>query len=128
MAGLRNRTAGSLKTAEGRKNVARDCAFPFLRDIFSSFCRPERSSRPVASVRYLWRRCMIKMPAERYPQCIETKSFKTRLALIRHIEFSFSKCVSILLLFLFFFYVYLSRKWTLEKMLSAKSTNHLWKI
>ena len=39
-------TAGSLKTAEGRKNVARDCAFPFLRDIFSSFCS-ERSSRPV---------------------------------------------------------------------------------
>ena len=35
---LRNRTAGRLRTAEWRKNVARDCAFPVLRDIFSSCC------------------------------------------------------------------------------------------
>ena len=48
IASLRNRTAGRLRTAEWRKNVARDCAFPILRDIFSSFCRPESSSRPVA--------------------------------------------------------------------------------
>ena len=33
---LRNRTAGRLRTAEWRKNVARDCAFPILRDIFFS--------------------------------------------------------------------------------------------
>ena len=31
---LRNRTAGRLRTAEWRKNVARDCAFPILRHIF----------------------------------------------------------------------------------------------
>ena len=31
---LRNRTAGRLRTAEWRKNVARDCAFQVLRDIF----------------------------------------------------------------------------------------------
>ena len=31
---LRNRTAIRLRTAEWRKNVARDCAFPVLRDIF----------------------------------------------------------------------------------------------
>ena len=43
-----NRTARRLRTAEWRKNVARDCAFPVLRDIFSSFCRPQSSSRPVA--------------------------------------------------------------------------------
>ena len=48
IASLRNRTAGRLRTAKWRKNVARDCAFPILRDIFSSFCRPESSSRPVA--------------------------------------------------------------------------------
>ena len=44
---LRNRTAGRLWTAESR-NVTRDreCSVP--RDIFSSFCRPESSSRPVA--------------------------------------------------------------------------------
>ena len=31
---LRNRRAGRLMTAEWRKNVARDCAFPVLRDVF----------------------------------------------------------------------------------------------
>ena len=31
---LRNRTAVRLRTAEWRKNVARDCAFLVLRDIF----------------------------------------------------------------------------------------------
>ena len=45
---LCNRTAGRLRTPERRKNVARDSAFPILRDIFSSFCRPECSSRPIA--------------------------------------------------------------------------------
>ena len=38
-------------TQDGRmtkKVSARDCAFPIWRDIFSSFCRPECSSRPVA--------------------------------------------------------------------------------
>ena len=45
---LRNRTAGRLRTAEWRKNVPRDWEFPILRDSFSSFCRPESSSRPVA--------------------------------------------------------------------------------
>ena len=32
----------------GRENFALDCAFPVLRDIFSSFCRPESFSCPVA--------------------------------------------------------------------------------
>ena len=41
VASLRNRTAGRLRTAEWRKNVVRDCAFPMLRDMFSSFCCPE---------------------------------------------------------------------------------------
>ena len=49
---LRNRTAGRLRTTEWRKNVARDCAFPVLSDIFSLFCRPESSSRPLASGPY----------------------------------------------------------------------------
>ena len=31
---LRNRTAGRLRTTESQKNVARDCAFPVLRDLF----------------------------------------------------------------------------------------------
>ena len=31
-----------------RKRTARDCAFPILRDIVSSFCRPECPNRPVA--------------------------------------------------------------------------------
>ena len=34
---LRNRTPERLRTAEWRKNVGLDCAFPILRDIFSSF-------------------------------------------------------------------------------------------
>ena len=34
---LRKRTAGRLRTAEWRKNVARHCALPNLRDIFSPF-------------------------------------------------------------------------------------------
>ena len=32
----------------GRENFALDCAFPVLRHIFSSFCRPESFSCPVA--------------------------------------------------------------------------------
>ena len=37
---------GSLRnrTAEWRKNVSRDCAFPVLHDMFSSFCHPESSN------------------------------------------------------------------------------------
>ena len=40
----------SWKTQDGRmpKNVARVCAFTIVRDIFSSFCRLECSSRPAA--------------------------------------------------------------------------------
>ena len=45
---LRKSTAGRLRTAEWRKSVTWDRAFPVLGDIFSSFCRPESSSRPVA--------------------------------------------------------------------------------
>ena len=45
---LGNRTAGRFRTAKWRKNVARDCAFPILHDIFSSFCRPESTNHPVA--------------------------------------------------------------------------------
>lgn len=44
---LHNRAAGRLRTAESRKNVAWDCALPFLCEIFSSFCRLESSSCPV---------------------------------------------------------------------------------
>lgn len=48
----RNRTAGTPRTTERRKNVARDCAFPILRNIFSSFCRHwfSRSSCCVSSL------------------------------------------------------------------------------
>ena len=35
---LRNRMAGRLRTAEWRKNVMVDSAFPFLHNIFSSLC------------------------------------------------------------------------------------------
>ena len=37
------------KTQDGRmpKNVARGSAFTIVRDIFSSYCRPECSSHPV---------------------------------------------------------------------------------
>ena len=47
---LRNRTAGRFRTAEWLKNVAQDreCTVSSSRDIFSSFCRPESSSRHVA--------------------------------------------------------------------------------
>lgn len=31
-----------------QKNVARDCAFTIVRDLFSSYCRPECSSCPAA--------------------------------------------------------------------------------
>ena len=44
---VRGRLEDSGPAAERRKNEVRDCAFPILRDIFSSFCRPERSNRPV---------------------------------------------------------------------------------
>ena len=46
----RNRTAGRLRTAEWRKNVAQEREYTVSRDIFSSFCarRPESSSCPVA--------------------------------------------------------------------------------
>ena len=39
-----------IKKQGGRKskNVSRDCAFSVLRDIFSSFCRPDSCSRPDA--------------------------------------------------------------------------------
>ena len=47
---LRNRTAGRFRKAEWQKNVARDCTFPVLRDICSSFCRSEPSCRPVFKV------------------------------------------------------------------------------
>ena len=43
---LRNRTAGGIRTTEWRKNVARARECTVSRDIFSSFCRPEFSSRP----------------------------------------------------------------------------------
>ena len=38
------------KTQDGRmrENVERDCAFTIVRDLFSSYCRPECSSRPAA--------------------------------------------------------------------------------
>ena len=40
LASLRNRTAGRLRTAEWRKNVARDCAFSILGPIYTvRFCR-----------------------------------------------------------------------------------------
>ena len=46
---LRNRTAGRLRRAEWRKNVAQDRECTVPREIFSSFCRPESFNRPVAS-------------------------------------------------------------------------------
>ena len=36
---LRNRTVGRLSTAEWRKNIARECAFPVWSDIFALFYR-----------------------------------------------------------------------------------------
>ena len=52
-------------TQDGRmtKNVARDCAFLVLRDIFSSFCRPESTSCPVAwslyHYQHVWRQIFV---------------------------------------------------------------------
>ena len=44
----RNRTAGRLRTAEWWKNVAEEWECTVSRDVSSSFCRPQSSSRPVA--------------------------------------------------------------------------------